>query len=570
VFRFHRRAGLTGTAYGRPRWLGRLAAVLLVGLVATAGTAAPALAAQPSFTPEERAAAIVRPSVVYVGIEWEGWVRDQRDGQLWDPEPLTDLIEPIQLAYRCTGFVVSEDGFIVTAGHCVDPGVEGVALAFYEAIVQGYLDAGLLDASGVDSALTELAENSEIEGRAADDPATRNVFVQHGVAVSGINVGEAFPARVVDLSPVSAGDVALIKVDESPLPAVELAAGEVPVGTEVLAIGYPGSADDISDSTLEPSSKDGTISNLRTDGGVPVYETSAAMTGGMSGGPVVDLDGRVIGLASRIPAAEPQAFNFATASSLIAEMLAGNGVTNQLGQTDVQYRQGLDAYFAGRYSDAIESFDAVVARIPSHQQAQEYRQRAVEQRDTSGDVGQDDGGIPGWAIVAGIVVLGLLVVGGAVLALLLVARGRRRKAAPPAGPAGAVAPTTPLPFAPAPPAWAPPASAPPAWAPPASASAPPVSTSAPPAPPVSTSAPPAPPVSTSAPPAGGAIQGPPPAPNGPPPAPGMAPPSGPAMAAPAPEGPAVATASGAGYCGNCGAALGPEGRFCTHCGAPTT
>lgn len=507
VFRFHR---------------GLIALLVAVGAALAIPAGAPALAAQPSATPQERATAIVRPSVVYLGIEWEGWVRDQRDGQLWDPDPLTDTVESIQLAFRCTGFVVSEDGFIVTAGHCVDPGVEGVASAFYEVIVQGYVDAGLLDASQFDSAVSEIAENSVVEGLAADDPVVRNVYVQYGVAVSGINVTEAFPARVIDVSPVSAGDVALLKVDESPLPAVELAEGEVPVGTEVLAIGYPGSADDISDSTLEPSSKDGTISNLRTDGGVPVYETSAAITGGMSGGPVVNLDGQVIGLVSRIPAAEPQAFNFAAASSLIAEMLAGNGVTNQLSETDLRYREGLDAYFGGHYSDAIESLDTVLARIPSHQQAQDYRQRAVEQRDAGAGVGEDNGGIPGWVIVAGIVVLGLLVVAGAVLALLLVHRGGRRKAPPPAGMAAPAPPGPPAPAA-GPQSAPPPAFTPPSAAQPHAMTRPPMAT---------------------------------PRPNGP--------------AAVAPDAPAVATVPDGRSCGNCGAPLAVDARFCGQCGTSVT
>ena len=100
----------------------RFARLLLVGVLA-AGVAlalfgplaAPAVA-KPTFTPEEKAAATVRPAVAYIEIQWEGWVRDKVTGKLFDTKS-------VQFTARCSGFAVSNDGFIVTAGHCVDPGL---------------------------------------------------------------------------------------------------------------------------------------------------------------------------------------------------------------------------------------------------------------------------------------------------------------------------------------------------------------------------------------------------------------------------------------------------------------
>jgi serine protease Do len=497
------------------------AAILMVLALGFTTMGAPAAVAQPPSTPEERAAAIARPAVVYLEIEWEGWVRDKRDGQLWDNES-------VYFVNRCTGFVVNEAGFIVTAGHCVDPGIEGAAPIFYEEIVRRYVDAGVIDASQSEAALSEIAENSEVEGLAAGDPPTRNVYVQRGVAVSGRTTGEAFPARVMDLTPVSGGDTALLKVDQDSMPAIALAAGEVSVGTQILAIGYPGSADAISDQTLEPSSKDGTISNLRTDNGLPVYETSAAMTGGMSGGPVVNMEGEGIGLVSRGPAEESQAFNFAAPSSLILEMLARNGVANQLSDIDTQYREGLDNYFDGRYSDAIENFDSVLAQAPAHQQAQEFRQQSVERRATEGDQTSDDGTSGWWiaAIVAGALIL--LVIAAVLVALFLILRrARRRRAGPPAGYPAPAAPMPPAPSA----AGAETPTAPVAYA----QDVPPAGTG------------------------GTAVNGA-NTPAGPPTEAGQ-------PAANPDDGVHVATAS-VMFCGNCGARVSAAERFCTRCGAP--
>jgi S1-C subfamily serine protease len=462
----------------RHRTAGRFARVVRLALSAVVAAGAVVLpagtaVAKPTFTAAEKAAAIVRPAVVYIEVQWEGWVRDRVSGKLWDTDSVT-------LTAQCSGFAVSNDGFIVTAGHCVDPGVEGVAVSFFEEIAARYLKAGLVTSGQTQALIDDMVDNAEIEGKAAGEPAIRKVFAQRGVAKSGLAAGDAIPARVVSFHPVSGGDVTLLKVEKSNQPMVTLArSADINIGTDVLAIGYPASADSISDATLEPSNKDGKISNRRTEGGVPFYETSAATTQGMSGGPVANLDGDIIGLISHGPAAEKQAFNFLAASSLIAEELAKAGVKNTLGKIDNDYRDGLNEYYEGHYTAAIEKFDSVLATVPSHAQAQEYRQQAVALRETEGDTGNLSAGL---VVILG-AIAGFLIIAAAVVVLLVLrSRQKARQPAgyrlapviyPPisAGPALAESPT-------APPISAPPA-APPVFAPPAGppvqvSSAPPV------------------------------------------------------------------------------------------------
>jgi serine protease Do len=82
-------------------------------------------------------------------------------------------------------------------------------------------------------------------------------------------------------------------VPRSNLPAVEVATEDVPVGTPILAIGYPASTGKAADPTLEPSSKNGQVSSHRSQDGHPFLEISAAVThgderraGGRHAGPV--------------------------------------------------------------------------------------------------------------------------------------------------------------------------------------------------------------------------------------------------------------------------------------------
>ena len=235
----------------------------------------------------------------------------------------------------------------------------------------------------------------KVEGDTPGSPPDRQVFVQRGTARAGRRSGDAVPARVVDSRPLREGDVALLKVDQSNLPAVEVApATDVQIGSEVISIGYPASAQEVTDETLEPTNKDGTVSAKRTTGGSPVYEVSAAHTAGMSGGPSVDHDGRAIGLVSFRPAEERQAFNFISPSSAVLEILDRNAIRNQLGPVDHSYRQGLDLFFNGHYREATRRFDEALRLFPAHQQAKDYKQQAAQQIAAGRDIPGEGGG---WA-----------------------------------------------------------------------------------------------------------------------------------------------------------------------------
>ena len=149
----------------------------------------------------------------------------------------------------------------------------------------------------------------------------------------------------------------------------------------------------------------------------------------MSGGPTVDMDGKVVGTNSFKINGEEQAFNYIAPSSNLQELLTRNGVKPALGEVDQIFRKGLDQYFAGHYTDAITSFDKVLSLSPTHQQAQEYKTKAAKAREQYGDV--STGGGAGLLIVIVIAVVGLVLLAGvAVLVLVLVTRRRRTRPTP--------------------------------------------------------------------------------------------------------------------------------------------
>lgn len=103
--------------------------------------------------------------------------------------------------------------------------------------------------------------------------------------------GKAYNARLKALDEQS--DLALIKIDKGMLtPAVFGDISDVVVGKPVVAIGTPLSF------SLRNSASKGIISgiNRSTDGEYRYIQSDAAINGGNSGGPLVDMSGKVIGI----------------------------------------------------------------------------------------------------------------------------------------------------------------------------------------------------------------------------------------------------------------------------------
>jgi S1-C subfamily serine protease len=393
------------------------------------GTQAPATSvpAATQSTPEGKAAAIAEPAIAYLEMHWNAYV--------YMTSPDYDFgVEQVSFATRCTGFFVNPNGYVATAGHCVDDGVNGAKdEAIRQAAVQVINDAGL-DPSYADQLYQEGKYYWRVEGTNAGSPPDRQVNVQHGIAVSGKNTGEVWQARVIDVRDVANGDVALLKVETTDMPMVSLAQDvNIDIGAPVLSIGYPGATDEVTDATYEPSFKDGKVDQKTTlsGGAIPVYQTSAALSGGMSGGPTVDDSGDVVGVNSFTISGESQPFNYVMPSSLVQELLSRNGVDNTLTDTDRAYRDGVNAYYIGDYRSAVTSLDKVLEQVPSHQQAQELRKQAAEKAKTqpvAAPAASKSGGSSSALLYGAVAVVVLVVAGGLAFGL------RRRRAAEPVPP----------------------------------------------------------------------------------------------------------------------------------------
>ncbi|WP_018335767.1 trypsin-like peptidase domain-containing protein [Actinomycetospora chiangmaiensis] len=540
-----------------PSWKSTLAAVAVAG-AALLATAPPALAQDGGGGPDpthapiaEKVSGEVLPAVDRLQIT-------SAAGLLVNPNT-GEYARVDAFSVGCTGFTVSSDGWIATAGHCVDPAM--MAMQARITVANRYGAAGY-DANAV---YQQLQDFVFVDGTGNAAPA---ITVQLLPATA--NPGDKpMDAKVVDFQAYNKGDTALLKVDGHNMLSIEVApGGPAPTGTPVMSVGYPGARDDAMDPSMTPTWKEGAVSSQQTQDGIAYTEVTTEMGHGMSGGPTVDQQGRAIGINSQAVGDGGNSFNFVAPTSRLAEMMARHGVPTAPSPVDAAYRSGMDLYYQGYYSDAVEQFDQVLALAPGNKAAVDYKNKAVQAHDQFGDTGL---GLLGWGLIGGGTVL-VLVIGGCVVGVVV---SRRRRAVPTGPQVDVAQPGFGLPTGYQVPLQYAPAATPqyqqqygptvPQQAPAGFGAAPFGQTGSVPAAPAS------PPVGFPAPSA-------PAAPSTPrheattvaPEAPAVAvatPPSGyPAPLSDAPVTPVADAPTGPGHCPNCGAARAGGARFCGGCG----
>lgn len=177
-----------------------------------------------------------------------------------------------------SGFLVSADGYILTAAHVLSP------------------------PESVD----------------AEDVVFEQVSVTLGTSVGGESETAAIIKRDRDL------DVALLKIKEkaSPRPFLKLGqSGNLAVGDELTGLGFPNGSDIAIVPTSSLTAKNAVISGVLKQ----FWQTGLAFNPGNSGGPVFDGKGLVVGIADRI-AEEEQLISYVIPIQQASPMLSIAGV----------------------------------------------------------------------------------------------------------------------------------------------------------------------------------------------------------------------------------------------------
>lgn len=131
--------------------------------------------------------------------------------------------------------------------------------------------------------------------------------------------GEIVPVQSVR-SESPEHDLALLRIPKAGR-GLSLFMGQPEVGEEILAIGHP--------KGLERTLSTGVVSGIRRNNETTVYQITAPISPGSSGGPILNAQGEIIGLATFF-AQGGQNLNFAIPAAYIAELMGKPGASRTL------------------------------------------------------------------------------------------------------------------------------------------------------------------------------------------------------------------------------------------------
>jgi S1-C subfamily serine protease len=230
----------------------------------------------------------------------------------------TRLNDDLELVSSGSGFFASEDGYVITASHVVSASKEDIRALITDLekkpgrLAEGRTEIQRIvrEKSGItlnDSQLDKMISWQErwVDKYATVDKVDAQYYLASGTVEAGkhlVTVGTRL--SLVTAEPAMPGrDVAVMKADVSSVPALALSTTTPSTGAATYAIGYPrrGYLEEAVqlDGTVAPTLSSGTLEGPRSmDGGWTAYGTSAQVTHGNSGGPVLDAQGRVLGLVS--------------------------------------------------------------------------------------------------------------------------------------------------------------------------------------------------------------------------------------------------------------------------------
>ncbi|HQV06729.1 MAG: serine protease [Chitinophagaceae bacterium] len=327
-----------------------------------------------------------------------------------------------------SGFIISDDGYVVTNAHVVDENAASTKQIFAQQAFQSFIEEDIQDLEqSMGRKMTKDESDAVIQADGwyySQNMVVSKIEKQFGVVlgVSG-DMGEMrprmIPASVVTQGePIPGKDVAILKLGiDHVYPTVKVGDDkEINVGENVYVLGYPGAA------TFHPLLSQSTISEATLTRGLvsakknmkdgwQVLQIDAAITHGNSGGPVFNEEGEVIGLATfgsiDNRGLEIQGLNFVVPVTIVKEFFRKADVTPAMSKVSTMYNEALENYDKAWYKKALKEFKSVKELYSAFPFVDQYISKARKSIDEGKD--KSPGGM-GWLLY---VAIGVAVLGGA-------------------------------------------------------------------------------------------------------------------------------------------------------------
>jgi S1-C subfamily serine protease len=348
-----------------------------------------------------------------------------------------------------SGFVVTPTGTVVTASHVVEPDRDSMRnYAANRLVLEGFgYDYPNANSSRFGRYTLPVGWQNVLLQQCYKAVACRFTITPIETVFSPVDIAQTqlpkgTPARILTSTGFENTDIAVLQVNGSNMPTVSLGetTADLATGDEVVALGFPGtSRDSLQTGVTQPNKVFGHVSNIRPEGTSNLIEVDANIEPGMSGGPVIDGSGDVIGLISftLLQSSGESGAKYLRTIDDIKAALAAAGVTPARGPADTAFGDAMDLYWGNHFTAAVPELQKAVDLYPGHPLATEFLAQAQSKAGTAADVPLVEptpapttkGGFPVWVAIAA--------AGGVVLVLLALFFARRRRK--PAAPAAVVA-----------------------------------------------------------------------------------------------------------------------------------
>ena len=280
-----------------------------------------------------------------------------------------------------SGFIVTPDGYVITNCHVVDENDETTKQNFILQAFQEILDEDLAsmeksmgrDLTHEEAKMLKEANSWYFKQTMEVGEISKDFKVVLGVTgKDGKITPLSIPAELkIKGDPIPGKDVAILKLTEKHVyPTLRVGDDkEMRVGEEVYVLGYPAVATFhplISESSVsEATLTQGLVSARRNmKGGWEVLQIDAAITHGNSGGPVMNGNGEVIGLATFVSIDEErkqevQGMNFIVPTTIVQEFIEKANIKPEMSQISLAYEDAMNLFDKSRYKEALDRFRQV-------------------------------------------------------------------------------------------------------------------------------------------------------------------------------------------------------------------
>lgn len=280
-----------------------------------------------------------------------------------------------------SGFIVTPDGYVITNAHVVDENDEDTKQSFAQQAFQEIIQD---DVASIEKTMGRKL--TEEEGKALLDAnswyfsqtlevgdISKEFSIVFGISgEKGKITPTVIPAKlVVQGNPIPGKDVAILKLQGKHIyPTIRMGDDQsMRVGDQIYVLGYPAVATFhplISEESIsEASLTRGLVSAKKNmKDGWEVLQIDAAITHGNSGGPVMNDQGEVIGLATfgsidQQRQQEVQGMNFIVPATIVKEFIEKAKIDPAMSDISLVYEEGMNFFDKERYKKALEKFKEV-------------------------------------------------------------------------------------------------------------------------------------------------------------------------------------------------------------------